>query len=231
MWTFRIFSYISLIGIFLSLLSGCSSGGSGPTSPDSDARLPLVQDRLISSTTIGPDGGTIDLGWFVLILPENYFSKDATVELYETRLKNPHQGVIVGGYPIRVAISGANVGTDSFYTCTFILDKLPSGSGIFVPENEFVDIVAEWDESGKTAIGNAWAKRVENSISHLIQNDELTLALVDYQNIPELIAEPIFTDDPRELTGPYARLAQSIPFHEDNLGPLGDRIPVIFIHA
>ena len=238
-------NHILVMLVLLILTIGCSSGGRdiSPTAPElEDSPPPNVPDKLLGEWNIGPDGGTVDLDWFVLDFPAETLTEPAIVEVYESHLDHPHEGIIVGGHPLRVSIEPADILTPHhhgepiiaegfFYSCEFHLDRLPEGEGDFSAENEYIDITAEWQESGSFGSGNAWAERDGDMISHLIQRQNITLAVIDYSEIPQLTAEPIFTDDPRELTGPYARYGQGIEFHEDNLGPLGDRIPVVLIHG
>jgi len=234
-----------LISIVLAFLLGCSSAGNDPlpTSPginDEGALTP--QDRLINETIIGPEGGAIDLGWFMLEFPSDTMAQPAFVRVLESHLEFPHEGIIVGGYPLHVVIEPADllppnhqgesiIADGAFYSCEFYLDRLPEGDGDFSVENEYIDITAEWQESGAFRSGNAWAERDGTIVSHQLHRQDITLAVIDYSQIPELTAEPIFTDDPRDLTGPYARYAQGIEFNQDNGGPLGDRIPVVLIHG
>ncbi len=237
---------IWIVAFLLALTVGCSNGGDGaaPVLPDiEDAPPANVPDRLVGQYDIGPEGGTVDLDWFVLDFPEGALAEQAMVTIYESHLQRPHEGIIVGGTAMRLKIEPASgfpevhhdeaplLADSAFYSCTFHLDRLPAAEGAFGDENEYVDIVAEWREDEHIITGNAWAHRDAEFISVPLTREKIILAVVDYSQIPELTAEPIFTDDPRELTGHYARYGQGIDFDPANLGPLGDRIPVLLIHG
>jgi pimeloyl-ACP methyl ester carboxylesterase len=233
---------LSFLVLALFISFGCSSGAGDPVRPNGDntSASPLTgQDRFVCRMTIEPEGGSINLEWFALDFPPGTLTQAAEVEISETVLTRPHDGIMVGGSALHLNIEPANdeetpkrmISNSSFYTCTFFVNHLPEGSGDFSNANRYVDIVAEWESDGGTHSGKAWADRSDGTISHMLNQEEMTLAVVDYSHIPELTEEPIFTDDPGDLTGYYKRYVQGLEFHPKNLEPLGDRIPVILIHG
>jgi hypothetical protein len=230
--------------ILLFMAVGCAGGGN-PVQPSQSNQTPVIQqDRLLNETVVSPQGGTIDLGWFALDFPSGTLKESARVRVYESRLTRPHEGIIVGGTPIHLVIEPVPdpsvvrhalepvLADGQYYKCTFRLDRMSANQGDFAASNQFVDIVGEWKDLDAVKVGDAWAHRSGNDISHLINQQDITLAAVDFSHAPEIAAKPIFTDDPRDLqNGPYRRFVQAINFNPQNLGPLNGRIPVILIHG
>ena len=230
----------SLAGVLLLLsifISGCT--GSIPSSPDSPDNLSShsPSDKLIGQMTIGPEGGSFDIGWFYLDFPEGSLTENAKIEISKSILKFPREGTLIAGFPIKIEItplsgnSQSPIAQDVGYRAAFRLNYLPENDGDFTEANKYIDISSEYIRSdGTIGKGNAWAKRRDDELSKLLVNDRLTIALIDFKEIPEMNAEPVFTDDPRTLTGLYSRYAD-IEFNPDNLGPLGERMPVLLIHG
>jgi pimeloyl-ACP methyl ester carboxylesterase len=230
----------------LLILLNCTGGSAGniaiPSNPDNPPPTP-PQIHLINESIINPSGGSINLDWFTIDFPEGSLICPAVIKLYETVLLKPHDGILVGGKPLKLSIEPApdpsrihhaeeNIISDgTSYTCTFHLDRLPAGLGDFSPANQYIDITGEWFNAKELHTANAWANRENNLIAHTSRLQNITLALIDYSNIPELTSQAIFTDDPRKISSPYARFAQGLSFDPHNLGPVCTRTPIIFIHG
>ena len=238
--------FFLLVGLFFMII-GCSSdkGSQPPTIPGSSDIAPPAasQDKVVNRTIIGTDGGIINLDWFVLEFPPDTLTEYALIEISESHLTPRREGIIAGGTPMHVSIQPVSsfpvahhdgeslIADNAYYTCFYHLNRLPENTGDFSINNQFVDITFEWLETGLLRTGNAWAVRDIDVLSHKLNLGEITIAVIDYSQIPEFTAEPIFTDDPRELTGHYSRYAQGVPFDADNLGPVCGRTPVILIHG
>ncbi|HEX9744095.1 MAG TPA: hypothetical protein VGB30_01600, partial [bacterium] len=226
-------STITLLIVFF--ITGCATGvgpASNPVSGDSEI---TPTNQINKSAEITPDGGLIDLGWFYIEFDENALVNPATVNITQAELERPRDGAIVGGVPLHISILPENfLSEDGHYTINFDLSKLPNSSpnADFSVANTNIDIVGEWQTAGgDVAGGAAWAHRYGDVVKTFPDKSEITVALVDFSGIPEITTEPYFTDDPRTIPEYYTRNGQAIPFDPKNLGPLGDRIPVILIHG
>ena len=237
-------AFIAAVLVTAMLCFGCSGSSISPLHPseqnsglDNNPPAKAPQGRLIAQASIGTEGGNVDIGWLTLEFTDGALLKDSTVKLYESTLSFPRKDAIIGGFPVRIIIDARDGDTASplaenvGYRCIFHLNLLPKNDGDFSAGNRFVDISGEWrNRDGTPAKGLAWARRDGDTVRRVMLFNDVTLVLLDYSGIPELTAEPVLTDDPRELSGPYARYAE-VNFNTNNLGPLAGRIPVVLIHG
>jgi len=194
-------------------------------------------EEISIEQAIDEKGGIIDLGWVVFEFPEGVFSTEHVIEIHGSELELPRNDLIVVTEPLEVNIHSASEDVSSGvfhgeYTCRFIFDELPVLDGEFNGFNPYVDIQVELtDENGKKRSEIMWAEYDGVSIYTSLENERITIALVDYSRYAELTKPPSLTKGPREVFDFLKRRYGKIEFLSRNEGPLNNRIPVVFIHG
>lgn len=236
------FKYFPIISILIVLIAaGCSRTGALQ-----NGNIPLTpgdeNPSRLGEWIFNESGGTADLGWFALNFPEGTLTGDTLVTIEASEISNLRQSFVVGGIPVHVGLSDADPAADNdpteplmasgeFYSCEFDMNDISGPDGDFSVDNRYVDIMSERLLDGMSKTGYAWADRAGTVLSNKLNDTDITIALIDYSNIPELTEQPLLTDNPTELSGYYARYAQGLQFDPKNTEPLGDRLPVILIHG